>query len=422
MSDRLICSVPKSLYICYFGLREPLVQTQVIPYLKQIQKDGVEISLLTFEPEFKTRWTSSDVEAERSRLAEHGITWHATGYHKRPSVPATFFDVVNGARIVRKLLKRENYDILHCRALLPALMAAIARKFSHDKPKVLFDIRGFFPEEYTDAGIWPENGWLYKAAKRVEQWLLKQADGFVVLTEKARDILFPESLLSGVDKYGRPVEVIPCCVDLTRFKNVNDDLRTRMRARFEVADRFVIAYVGSFGGWYLTDEMFAFLSALREVDPSVFVMILTQRDKEAAVERLMSCGFDMTDLVVESVSPDELPQYLSAADAGLSFIRRCYSKQASSPTKNAEYLAAGLPLIVNPGVGDVDAFVAEHNVGVVVDRFESQHYADAASELKALGNIGARCREVARSVFDLETVGGMRYRRLYRRLAAPKVV
>src|SRR5687768_7432269 len=36
------------------------------------------------------------------------------------------------------------------------------------------------------------------------------------------------------------------------------------------------------------------------------------------------------------------PSYLSAADAGLSFIKSCFSKIASSPTKNAEYLACGL--------------------------------------------------------------------------------
>ena len=39
----------KTLYICYFGVREPLVQTQVIPYLRELKKDGYEISLLTFE-------------------------------------------------------------------------------------------------------------------------------------------------------------------------------------------------------------------------------------------------------------------------------------------------------------------------------------------------------------------------------------
>jgi hypothetical protein len=70
-------------------------------------------------------------------------------------------------------------------------MGALGRKFSRHKATLLFDIRGFFPEEYTDAGIWPENGVMYRAAKRVERWLLEESDGFVVLTDKARKLLFP---------------------------------------------------------------------------------------------------------------------------------------------------------------------------------------------------------------------------------------
>ena len=40
----------RSLYLCYFGLREPLVQTQVLPYLRQLSRSGIEVGLLTFEP------------------------------------------------------------------------------------------------------------------------------------------------------------------------------------------------------------------------------------------------------------------------------------------------------------------------------------------------------------------------------------
>jgi glycosyltransferase involved in cell wall biosynthesis len=317
---------------------------------------------------------------------------------------------------VRKLLARENYDILHARVHLPALMATMARKFSRNKPKILFDIRGFFPEEYTDAGVWPEGGWLYRTAKRVEKWLLKEADGFVVLTEKAREILFSESKTSGVDKFGRPVEVIPCCVDLKRFESTSEESRAEVRRRLNIDDRFVIAYVGSFGGWYLSNEMFDFFSAVHEADPSVFIMVLTQRDKAMVISKLIAAGFGETDFFVDSVSPNEIPQYLNAADAGGSFIMRCHSMQASSPTKNAEYLASGLPIIANSGVGDVDAQITEHNVGVIVERFDRECYLDSLNRLKELGDIRQRCREAAKTVFDLETVGGTRYRRLYERI------
>ncbi len=413
--------MPKSLYICYFGVREPLVQTQVIPYLLELIKDGVKVSLLTFEPALNNTWTAEQIEAERQLLNQKGIDWYHLPYHKSPSVPATLYDIFNGARIVRRLIGRENIDMLHCRLHVPALMAAIARKFSQIKPKLLFDIRGFFPEEYTDAGVWPANGWLYRATKRVEKWLLNEADGFVVLTEKARSILFPEVAVDvesgpGLDKHGRPVEVIPCCVDTKRFDE--EALREQVRNELAFGDRFVIVYVGSFGGWYMSDEMFDLFLTARELDPKIFIMIMTQRNAEAAAEELKTRGFTENDFFVRSVEPPEMPRYLSAADVGISFIKPCYSKQASSPTKNAEYLASGVPMIVNTGVGDVDDLIREDKVGVLVENFDTESYAKAIVELKALGDIRKRCRESAKARFDLEKIGGERYRRLYRSLFA----
>lgn len=403
---------PKSLYICYFGVREPLVKTQVIPYLLEVIRDGVDVHLLTFEPE---PLSNSEIDNASAALAAKGIVWHHLAYHKRPSVPATVFDILNGARFVRKLDREFRFDVLHCRVHVPAVMGALARKSSSHKPKILFDIRGFFPEEYTDAGIWPEGGWIYRSVKRVERWLHNEADGFVVLTEKARDILFPQSRESGFDAIGRPVEVIPCCVDLERFE-VEDSARRELRDELGIGERYVIAYVGSFGGWYLSDEMFDLMAAARDADPTLFVMILTHRDAAMAAERLKRIGFGEADFFVAGVSPAEIPQYLNAADAAVSFIKRCYSKQASSPTKNAEYLASGLSIIANAGVGDVDELIAGDAVGVLIERFDREAYLEAIKRLKGQGNISDHCREIAKKRFDLDAVGGTRYRRLYKRL------
>lgn len=407
----------KSLYICYFGLREPLVQTQVLPYLKEILKDGVEISLLTFEPELRSRWTGDEIEAERQQLASQGIKWHALPYHKRPSVPATFCDVLNGARMVRQLLSRENYDILHARVHLPALMAALARKLSRRKPKILFDIRGFFPEEYTDAGIWPDGGWLYLAAKRVERWLLKEADGFVVLTEKAREILFPESKETGFDKFGRPVEVIPCCVDFrTRFRLADTVSKTGVKSELDIGERFVVLHVGALGGLYLTEEIVNFMEAARSVRPDTFALFLTQTDPKYVTSMLKERGFSERDYFVAKVSSDEVPAYLEKANVGISFVKAAYSTQSRSPTKIPEYLAASLPLIANSGVGDVDELINEESVGVLIDDFERDTYIQAVKKVLKMGDVEKRCKEVARRRFDLETVGGERYRRVYRRI------
>ena len=406
----------KTLYICYFGVREPLVQTQVLPYLRELGRDealGLRLSLLTFEPK-RERDDLAEFAAIKADLAAEGIEWHWLPYHKRPSALATAWDIFRGAMFIRRRIGQ--FDILHGRVHVPMLMGALARRLSHKKPKLLFDIRGFMPEEYTDAGIWPEGGLLYRGAKRVERWLMREADGFVVLTEKGREILFPESAEYGFDKFERPVEVIPCCIDAKRF-GVSQNLgREKIRREIGIENRRVIVYVGSFGGWYMTDEIIDFfVHAHRQIE-NAFTLILTQRETEKVKANLISAGLNDVDFLVRGAAPAEVPKYLTASDIALSFIKACYSKQASSPTKIAEYLACGLPIISNSGVGDVDELIEQNGVGALVSEFTPEAYSAALEQVESLGDISAKCRETARRYFDLETVGGEKYRRIYRRL------
>lgn len=408
----------RSLYLCYFGVREPLVQNQVLPYLRELVKGGVEVSLLTFEP--NTRWSTDGIRAQKENLAAEGISWNFRKYHKRFSVLSTTYDILVGAAYARRHVSFHDTDILHARVHMPAAMAVIAKKLSFGRrPKVLFDIRGFLPEEYTDAGVWKENGFVYRAVKRVERWLLRHCDGFVVLTEAARDVLFPESRDSAYDAVGRPVAVIPCCVDHTRFRIPTQDERARKRNEIGADGRPVVVYIGS-GGWYLTPETENFYRVLKSVKPDSFALVLTQGPPMKIDKMLARAGFGDADRLVTSAPPSELPAFLGAADFAVSFIKPCYSRQASSPTKNAEYLACGLPIVVNDGIGDTSRHLNEDRTGVVLADFSDAAVTDGLKRLDDLiaegERLALRCRESSEKRFSLTHVGGDRYRDIYRRM------
>ena len=122
---------------------------------------------------------------------------------------------------------------------------------------------------------------------------------------------------------------------------------------------------------------------------------------------------------VRAVASADVASYLAAADVGLAFIKRCVSKIASSPTKNGEYLACGLPLVINAGVGDSDLLINEWKAGVLIEDFGEEDYAKAAREIGLIldePRVRESAREVAERMFNLETVAGERYASLYERV------
>lgn len=396
----------RSLYLCYFGLREPLVQTQVLPYLRELVRGGVSMSLLTFEAEPRGSW----VEEWRERLRREGIEWDVLRYHKRPTLPATLFDILAGAWRAARIVRRRGVTILHARSHVGAAIGALAKTLTG--ARLLFDIRGFLPEEYVDSGNWRKGGLLFRLTKAAERFLFRAADGFVVLTDAARKMLFP----NGAE--GRPVETIPCCISAERAAPRGD--RDAVRAELGVSERVVFVYVGALGGYYLVREMAELLAVAREHDSRVFALVLTQSPPAPMVAELERAGFGAGDSLVLRADPQDVPRYLGAADVALSIIRSSIARVPSSPTKFAEYLGAGLPVLSGAGIGDMDAHIADGRVGVVLRSFDRAAYAGALRELETLRRdpgLAARCRRTARERYDLETIGGVRYRRIYDALA-----
>ncbi len=396
----------RALYLCYFGVREPLVQTQVLPYLRELVRGGVAMSLLTFEPDPGGAWPA----AWRERLQREGIDWHMLRYHKRPTLPATLFDIMAGAWRAAGIVRRGNIGVLHARSHVGAAIGALAKKLTG--AQLIFDVRGFLPEEYVDSGNWPKDGALFRLTKAAERSLYRSADAFVVLTENARQTLFPNG--AG----GKPVEVIPCCVSPERIAPRSD--RDAVREQLGVSDRVVHVYIGALGGYYLLRETVELLAAARENDARTFALVLTHGPAAPIEAELERHGFTGADYRVTWAEPADVPMYLGASDVALSIIRPSYARIASSPTKFAEYLAAGLPVISTAGIGDLDGHIEEGRSGVLLRGLDREAYLEAVRAIEILRRdpgLGERCRQEARARYDLETVGGARYRRLYEALS-----
>jgi glycosyltransferase involved in cell wall biosynthesis len=393
------------------------VQRQVLPYLREIQKGNIAVWLLTFEPKDPGRWPAEERAAVRASLAEWGIRWQSLRYHRHPTLPATLYDILAGSVLGAYLARRYDIRVIHCRAHVPAAMGLLIRCLS--SARLLYDIRGLVPDEYVDAGVWPRDGLLFRLGKAAERKLLASADGFVVLTHRARAYLFPDA--DGGTSKGRPLEVIPCCVDHTAFPLPTPEAKARAKGDLGLTGRNVIVSTGGLGGWYLREETFDLLATARAMDPSTFALLLTPGEPRAIGQNLLRRGFGPPDFLITHIPPDRVPFYLQASDLGLCLVKPCFSKLASSPTKVAEYLACGLPVISTSGVGDLDSLLTERRLGSLIRTLDAQGYGRALRAATALlrePDVADRLRSASENLFDLSGVGGERYRRVYDGLAA----
>ena len=417
-------SVPRSgrpaatslLYLCYLGITEPLVQTQVIPYLEGLAAAGWGPVLLTFEPRPLMRDAQNSA---REALGRRGIEWRSLRYHKRPALPATFADVVLGIVYGAYLARTRRVAVVHARGHVPAAMALGLKWLVGTR--FVFDIRGLVADEYVDAGLWRPGGVLYRAVKWMERFLLARAAAAVVLTGRARAWLCGgrESLM----RTGSFVEIVPCCVNLARFRV--DRLRTRnIRLGLGLDRHPVLVYAGKLGGWYMAGEMADFFCVAKRFFPRLRFLVLTQGDSAIMREEFERKGVARDEYRCVATPPEETPAYLALADFAISFIAPAFSKMASSPTKMGEYLAAGLPVVYNAGIGDLDDLERE-GVGARLEAFSEAEYIGAADRIRTLleerDATSQSCRTAAERHFSLAGIGIPRYVRLYARLAGAQL-
>jgi hypothetical protein len=103
--------------------------------------------------------------------------------------------------------------------------------------------------------------------------------------------------------------------------------------------------------------------------------------------------------VTGNLSYEEVKDYISSADIGLSGVPPTPAQKYRSPTKVAEYLLCGLPYITCKGVSEDDIYASEKNVGVVLESFNRKDVIEKLNDINVIlseekESLRSRCRKV----------------------------
>ncbi len=239
-----------------------------------------------------------------------------------------------------------DFDILHCNDLNTLPIGFIVKKFYNRDVKIVYDAHEYETEVNGLEGI----------QKRVTKWLEKF---LIVYADKT--ITVSEAIANEYVKlYDIPKPAL--VLNAPPYKKI--EKKDIFRDTFNIdKDKTIFLYQGGLSSGRGVDIL---LDAFNDMDDDKNVIVFMGYGP--LEELIISASAENSNIYFhKAVSPDELLDYTSSADFGISTIEdSCLSYRYCLPNKMFEYLMAEIPIIVS-NLYEMKRLVENNNIGVVAN-------------------------------------------------------
>ena len=364
------------LIFAYYGFKDPVFQSAVLPYFLNFPgKERYRFILLTFEHE-KFALTPSEKEQITKELASNNIEWVQNKWRSGRFKPfKKLYDLTTGVFKTMGLVKKYNIACVYSEGFPGAVIAHYVAHFT-GTPHVVHTF-----EPHTDymieGGTWKKTSWEAILLRKSETRVAKRAAVLMTATQAMIDVW--------QNKTKAQFYRVPACVDIKHFQFSQQE-RDALRKRYSIHENeVVIVYLGKFGGMYVEKELFDFFKEVnlsQENSSYLFRLMILTPDKKEKIEALVSqSGMEAKQFIIETLTREQVPSYLSAADIGFSGVRQYPSKRFCSPIKHGEYWACGLPVVVPDGISDDFLLVEKYDIGWRLPGYTKEGYTQTVKKL-----------------------------------------
>ena len=288
----------------------------------------------TWGPDAKARENKDSCEKQ-------GVPYRAVQVQRTAGGLGPFLAALGGSSAIRSAVRDWKIDVLMPRSLMPGLAVLCLRP--RGAIHIVFDADGFVADERVDfRGLSPASA-TYKILRAVEARTARIADGVLVRTPRAIDILVDRSK-----------------TDRAKFHVVSNgrDPTPYLRGWPQRTDNeFRLCYAGSLGAQYRPAQMIELAQRLREQIPNLVFRVFTGDKCNLDMALDQSNVSDRSWIEVSRLPSEDMPAALMQCDLALALRQKAFSTQGVSPIKLGEYMLAGLPIIGTDGVGPVNPLI-----------------------------------------------------------------
>ncbi|WP_317898621.1 hypothetical protein [Aurantibacillus circumpalustris] len=193
--------------------------------------------------------------------------------------------------------------------------------------------------------------------------------------------------------------VIPCTLDTKHFSETGYRVSTsvlnlRKSLGFKESD-IVFVYSGSTAPWQSFALLEKMVTPILDSDPRVKLLFLSKETED--IKKFKKKYVDR--IAIKWVAHEEVLNYLQCGDYGILIREQSTTNKVASPVKFAEYLYAGLPVLISENLGDFSEYVAKNHCGHVLklDTKDWTFLSTASSKMKQ------HCFELAIKDFTKES-------------------
>jgi glycosyltransferase involved in cell wall biosynthesis len=296
---------------------------------------------------------ASDLEAHARELESLGARVRLVEITDFFAINLTENKALPAIMEIERILAEHDVSVLYAEALYCMRVAGmIAPRCTN--VRIVFDNHGVNPEESAMNGARP---YRVKALEGLEREALLTADLNIFVSNQMANHYAAKYDLPSYEYL-----TLPCCVEQKFFSG------RALPSGVELpAERLILCYVGSLAVWQCGEEMLSLFSKLYQRDSTLFFLLLTPASEhESARIAAAAAGIPEDAVLVKEVTHDQVPACLQRVDVGLLLRRDDPVNRVSSPTKFAEYLAAGVPVLMTDVIGDYSADSSSENLGLVL--------------------------------------------------------
>ncbi|TAL61636.1 MAG: hypothetical protein EPN85_04405 [Bacteroidetes bacterium] len=252
-----------------------------------------------------------------------------------------------------------------------AASLALSLKKAGRVQRVCFDARGAYDSEFHEYDV-ANSPAINNEIFSIEKNALVNSDFRIAVSAKLVEYW---KLKFGYS--GEAHVVIPCTLKLSNY-NTPPEVKVveTKRALLGYSETDVVyVYAGSSSEWQSLGLVDDFLTRKLQTDTNAKVLLLI---REVPEKMTVAKAFPRK-VTIKWVKAGKMPDILSCCDYGLLIRNNSVTNSVASPVKFAEYLAAGLKIIISSGIGDYSDFVKAHDCGRVLSSIDDEFSLSAIS-------------------------------------------